>query len=139
MSTALDIALVRLMQEEGFRASPYRDQRGVLTVGYGFNLEVPWDRELCNVILNWHVQKTDKLLRGYYWYVALDDVRKSVIIDVAFNVGLSGLLHFPKMIAALTAKDWSTAAQELLDSDAARLNKVRYLVLSEILKTGVPK
>jgi len=139
MSTALDIVYVRLMQEEGFRARKYRDQKGIETIGYGFNLEVPWSRELCNVILNWWVNDLHKSLSRFYWYAALDEIRRSVIIDVAYNLGIDSLLHFPKMIAAIVAKDWSTAAEELLDSDAARLNKARYLVLAEILKTGVPK
>jgi len=127
------------MQEEGFRARKYRDQLGVETIGYGFNLEVPWARELCDVILNWWVQDLHKSLSRFYWYNGLDEIRRSVIIDVAFNIGVESLLHFPKMISALVAKDWSTASQELLDSDAARLNKVRYTVLAEVLKTGVPK
>jgi len=127
------------MQEEGFRARKYRDQLGVETIGYGFNLEIPWSRELCNVILNWWVQDLNKSLSKFYWYVALDEVRKSVILDVAYNLGVEKLLHFPKMLAAIVAKDWETASKELLDSDAARLNKARYLVLADILKTGVLK
>ena len=139
MSAVVDIATQMLMNDEGFRASSYRDSRGILTIGYGFNLEVPWSRDLCTVILGWHVQDKDRALSAYYWYSPLDDVRKSVVIDVAFNVGLDGLLHFPKMIAALAAKDWNTASAQLLDSDAARLNTVRYARLADILKTGVPK
>ena len=30
--------VTRLQAEEGYRATPYRDTRGVLTVGYGTNL-----------------------------------------------------------------------------------------------------
>lgn len=134
----LDIATVRLMGDEGWRELPYKDSVGVMTYGYGFNLQQPLPKPLGNVMLNWWVQDLDKKLAGYYWYPPLDDLRKSVMIDVAYNVGLQGLLHFPKMISALSRKDWVEAAKELLDSDAARLNVARYKRLAAVIEKGVP-
>jgi lysozyme len=135
---AADLIYPRLCVEEGFRATPYKDSRGILTVGYGFNLQIPWSRELCGVILNWHIVNIDKQLSVYYWYGLLDEVRKSVMIDVAYNVGIEGLLHFPKMISALVIKSWDVAADELMDSDAAKTSPKRYAILAKILRTGYP-
>ena len=66
----------------------------------------------------------------------LDDARASVLLDPAFNLGINGLLHFPKMLAALAAGDWKTAHDELLDSDAARELPSRYNALAQILLNG---
>ena len=41
--SVIDIVVERLKLEEGLRLEAYRDSGGVLTIGYGFNLEVPMD------------------------------------------------------------------------------------------------
>jgi GH24 family phage-related lysozyme (muramidase) len=46
-------------------------------------------------------------------YDALPDPVKMVLLDMAYNLGLGGLFHgYPKMIAAIEAKDWALAAEQ---------------------------
>jgi lysozyme len=135
--TASDLATARLVTEEGFRANAYHDAVGKLTIGYGFCIDEGISEPAARALLLAQVQERVAALDTYWWYQPLDEVRKSVIIDVSFNVGLAGLLHFPKMIAALGASNWQAAHDELLDSDAARLNVARYQKLATILLTGV--
>ena len=45
-----------------------------------------------------------------------DAVRTEVILNMAFNLGLTRLQKFKKMIAALRIRDYETAAIEMKDS-----------------------
>ena len=135
---AVDLAVQRLKLEEGFRSKVYRDTVGKQTIGYGLNLDAGISERLASFILSFLVREIEEQLLTYRWYSGLDDVRRAVILDVAFNCGVDGLLHFPKMISALLAKNWTAASQELLDSDAARLNSSRYRALSQALLKGQP-
>ena len=60
-----------------------------------------------------------KLVR-YVWFTALDEVRQAVVVMMAYEMGLEGLLHFPHMLSALTQKNWLAAKQQGLDSEWAR-------------------
>lgn len=125
------------MTEEGFRANIYQDTKGNRTIGYGCNLEPGWSKGLAGSVLGYQVQEVWQALTTYWWWSSLDDARASVLIDIGFNDGVSSLLHFPKMLAAVGAKDWQGAHDELLNSDAARELPARYGVLAQILLTGV--
>lgn len=142
---AVDLVVARLTTEEGYRQYPYNDATGArvsclpggnLSWLIGVNLETAGSLELARVILAFFLAKLTADLASFWWYHALDDVRLSVVLDVAYNTGENGLLHFPKMLAAIGAKDWQTAAAELLNSDAARQLPARYQRLSVILLNG---
>jgi lysozyme len=75
-------------------------------------------------------------LNQYTWYRGCDPVRQSVLIDLAFNDGINGLLHFVHMIAAISRADWQNARAELLNSKAASENLSRYQSLAKLLLEG---
>jgi len=138
----------RLVGEEEYRQFPYNDATGKrvtckpdgnLSWLIGINLETAGSIELAELVVSHFLEKLDKDFSTVWWYPNLDDIRLSVVLDVAFNAGEGGLLHFPKMLAACGAKDWATAKAELLDSAAARNPRLkhRYEILAEILSTGV--
>lgn len=135
---ATELAVARLSTEEGFSARAYRDTVGRLTIGYGFNIDAGISQSAAVALLTSQVTDVWAQLSVCWWWASLDDVRASAVIDVAFNVGVAGLLHFPRMLSAIGAKDWVTAKMELLDSDAARQLPSRYNVLAQILLTGDP-
>jgi lysozyme len=134
--TAVDTAVARLATEEGFRAKAYHDTKGNLTIGYGFSIGAGITQIAARALLEAQTQEFATALGRYSWFVGLDDTRASVLIDLAFNDGLAGLLHFPKMIAAIGARNWQAAHDELLDSEAARELPTRYSALAKILLNG---
>ena len=57
---------------------------------------------------------------------ALPTEAQEVIVQVIFNLGLGGFSKFRKCILAMRNHDWRRAAEELLDSKAARQTGTRY-------------
>lgn len=143
--SAVDLALTRLTSEEGKRKFAYNDAtgktvtcrpQGNLSIGIGVNLETGLDDAEIDFLLRHRLESGAAQLTGYWWTTGLDDARYSVVLDIAYNAGLAGLLHFPKMLAAIGKKDWQTAHDELLNSDAAHMLPARYNALAQILLTG---
>ena len=46
----------------------------------------------------------------------LDPTRQDVLINMAYNLGLDGLLKFKKMLAAVKSGQYEKAAEEMLNS-----------------------
>jgi lysozyme len=135
--SVIDITVARLKTEEGFRSTAYRDTLGKLTIGYGFCIDAGITKYAAETLLTAQAAECNTELLAYSWYTGLDEVRASVLVDMGFNLGLNGLLHFPKMIAAIGDKNWQVAHDELLNSLAAREDPARYKVLAQLLLTGV--
>ena len=70
------------------------------------------------------------------WYEELDQIRKEAILNMAFNMGVYGLMGFKKMIQALKEKDYDRAAVESLDSKWAMQVGPRAKELALQIKTG---
>jgi lysozyme len=132
--SAVDIALPRIKEEEGYRGRMYTDTEGNASLGYGLNISAGMSEYAASALLTAQLQEIDHSLNAYSWYGSLDAIRQSVLLDIAFNAGVNGLLKFPKMLAALAAKDWGTAANECRVTNPELAG--RYQRLSRILLTG---
>lgn len=115
MST-IDIALPRVQTNEGFRARKYTDTRGHITIGYGFNIDAGISRAAAAALLQAQLTELDSLLSEYSWYEDASEVRRSVLLELAFNMGLAGLLGFHKMLQAASGQDWMSAGMQLRQS-----------------------
>jgi lysozyme len=116
-SRFIDLTVEDLKVDEGFRSRPYKCTKGVWTFGYGFTYITKDEAE---AILRMRVEKLNHKLLNEDWYQQLDEVRRSAIVNMAFNLGFAGLRKFKKMIWALTFRFWNAAHQEALDSKWAR-------------------
>ncbi len=132
--TAVDIALPRLETEEGFRALPYRDTKGLETIGYGFCIQAGISKYAAAALLKAQVEEAHASLLKLPWYAALDPVRQSVCLDIDINGGEGGLLGFPHMIAALSRQDWASAATECHVENPELTG--RYQKLAQLLLIG---
>lgn len=134
--SAVDVAVPRLQVEEGFRSLPYTDTEGHTTIGYGFNVDAGISKITASALLRAQATELHQQLLQLPWYAALDDVRQSACLDIAFNSGLHGLLGFPSMIAALQRQDWASAQTECHVQNPELSG--RYEKLGLILLTGMP-
>ena len=135
--SAIDIAEKRAEPSEGFRPHKYVDTKGKETIAIGFNIDAGISLRAARTLFREQLAERADALAGFWWAKGLDDARMSVVIEIAFNAGTAGLLNYPKMLAAIGAKNWQAAHDECLDSDAARELPTRYNPLAKILLTGV--
>lgn len=113
----LQDAVSMLKRHEGFRHVPYRDSRGVWSIGYGFALTGGLTEHEATLILESRVKKLRRRLPISigFWH-DLSIARQEVLVCMAYNLGVSGLLKFKKMLTALQIHDYKQAAAEMLDS-----------------------
>lgn len=129
--------LDQLRRDEGERKFPYVDTVGKTTIGVGRNLS---DKGLSlaeiDFLLQNDVDEVEKSLTQFSWYTDLDDVRQAAVANMCFNLGLHGLLGFPSAIHFLSVKDYDSAAEQIMDSLAARQLPARYGRIAEQIRTG---
>jgi lysozyme len=127
-----------MKQSEGFRSKVYRCPAGKLTIGYGLNLE---DRGVTEVQAEYLmidvIRDVESNLRGNisFWN-DLDKTRQEVLIDMAYNMGVAGLMQFRKTLAHIANRDYENASEEMLRSRWASQVGNRATKLSNVMKTG---
>ena len=130
--------LINLIKfHEGFSPFPYNDV-GYLSIGYGHNLSTsPLSRHIAEMMLYDDLDRTRNECRGFIQcFDSLDDVRKVVILDMCYNLGIRKLLRFVRMLEALSKGDYNKCADEMLDSDWSKQVKERAVRLSVMMRTG---
>ena len=108
MSGFLDKLKDQIRLHEGVEKKVYLDTEGIETIGVGRNLR---DRGLSEDEIDLLLDNDiaiceEELLNNFEWYAELDEVRKRVLIDMAFNLGMPKLKQFAKMLDAIENKDW---------------------------------
>ncbi len=133
----MDELLEQIKRHEGLRLKPYRCPSGKLSIGYGRNLEDSGiSLEEAELMLRNDISSLRNVLRHYSWWESLDDVRKDAIVNMAYNLGVIGLLKFKRMIFALKKNDYDTAAIEMMNSKWAEQVGDRAKELSNQIRTG---
>jgi lysozyme len=128
----------QLIQHEGLRLKPYRCSAGKLTIGVGRNIDdVGITEEEAMVLLGNDISRViaelDQNIPAFY---GLNEIRKRVLVDMGFNLGINRLIKFRRMLAALEASDWNQAAVEMMDSRWARQVGKRAERLKLMMETG---
>ncbi len=135
----LQTAKALLLKHEGLRLKPYQCTAGKLTIGVGRNLESRGitESEAMHLLANDIMQTYRELGEKLPWFRTLDDTRQLALVDMAFNLGVDGLLRFKRMLAYLHVKDYAKAAAEALDSLWAKQVGARALTIADMISTGV--
>lgn len=130
--------VARIKKNEGLRFQPYRCSSGALTIGYGHNLDARGiSKEVAELLLKQDLEIAEKQVKNaFIWWPKLDDARMGVLVEMCYNLGLSGLIGFKKMLSAVEAGDYKRAAKEMLDSKWAFQVKGRAIELAKIMETG---
>ena len=126
-----------LIEHEGMSLKPYKCPNGKITIGVGRNLESNGlSLDECNYLLENDIARCRRELDVYWWFVILNENRKNALLNMCFNLGLTKLLTFKKMIVALEKKNYDRAAIEALDSRWAKQVKGRAVDIAEVIKEG---
>jgi lysozyme len=127
-----------LKLHEGVRLKPYTDTVGKLTLGIGRNLD---DRgitlEEAEYLLSNDISDAWlQLVSHLPFFSKLDTVRQAVLVDMAFNLGLAGLMSFSKALLAIKEGRFDVAAGELLNSKWSAQVGRRSHRLAEMMRSG---
>jgi lysozyme len=131
----------QLVEHEGFRSSAYIDTRGYITIGYGRMIDrraeggITMDEGI-HLLRNDIAKTVAALYQSFRWFGDLDEIRKRVLIDMAFNMGIAKLLRFRETLAAIERKDWAQAAEGIRSSLYARQVGNRAERLARMMETG---
>lgn len=129
----------RLIKHEGLMLKPYKCPAGKITIGVGRNLEDRGitEEEAMILLQNDILACRKECYASFIWYGELDEVRQGVILEMCFNLGISRLKGFKKMLKACELKNYTLASQEMLSSLWARQVGNRAKKLADILRKGV--
>lgn len=130
----------QIKRYEGLSLYPYKCTSGKITIGWGRNLEdngvsIDEAERMLENDLSTCVSELERFLYSDT-YKALDKVRKGALVNLCYNIGLTSLVGFKKMWAALTIHDYQTAAEELIDSRYANQVPNRAKELADQIRTG---
>lgn len=132
-------ALTLIKRHEKCVLHAYKDSRGVWTIGWGTNLQVlVIDQVLADKWRDKKMIDNATALQRITAYAALDGVRQGAIQDMAYQLGLGGLLGFHDMWDALAVGNWQAVHDAALDSPWARYETpARAREIALILLTGI--
>ena len=127
-----------LIVDEGCELKPYKDSVGKLTIGIGRNLDDVGIRlsEAKVMLQNDAMDSLAKCMSFIPFFRELDQARQCVLLDMAFNLGIQGLLKFKKMLQAVKDGDYQLAALEMFDSRWHIQVGKRADRLEEMMRTG---
>jgi lysozyme len=118
----------QLKRDEGLRLDAYRDSLGVLTVGYGHNVQArpvagvekegdTISEGMAYALLTDDLARTMQALdEALPWVDTIDDARKAVLYNMAFNLGVRGLLKWRNTLMAVREGRYNDAADAMMQS-----------------------
>lgn len=113
---------------EGFRDHIYKDSLGKPTVGYGFLVAAlspdelklnggkiePMNKEVAEKILNLKVARLKKrLFQCLPWLQSKPQNVQDTLIEMAYQLGLAGLMGFRHTLSCIEAGDYAQATKNL--------------------------
>ena len=135
----------QLAEHEGFKPFAYQDSLGYWSIGYGRLIDEAKGggistSEALYLLRNDIVRHSAELVHALPWVVTLDETRRNVLTDMAFNMGMHTLLQFRNTLAAVKRGDWKAAAAGMRNSLWADQVGNRAKRLARAMETGtMPK
>ena len=131
----------KIKKHEGFVEHIYDDSLGNPTIGYGFAIkDLILDEDIAEEIL---VRKLERLKdnanRRFNWLRDMPFDVQEVVLNMCYQLGITGFSKFRKAISAMQENDWEEAADEMLDSLWAKQTPNRAKELSDIVRNQSAK
>lgn len=129
----------QLLRDEGFVPHAYKDSLGYLTIGVGRLIDknkgggITKDEAL--YLLQNDIAKVNAQLRARLpWTDKLSEARRGVLLNMAFQLGIAGLLGFKNTLSMIERGEYSKAADGMLQSLWAKQTPARAKRLSEQMR-----
>ena len=132
----------QLKRDEGEVLQAYQDSLGYWTIGIGILIDkakggglLPEESEfIFNNRLRIISEQLDKRIP---WIVKLDPARRGVLVNMAFQMGVDGLMGFRNTLATIEKGNYRLGAEQMLQSLWARQTPARANRLSIQMASGV--
>jgi lysozyme len=131
----------QLIRDEGVVRHAYEDNLGFITIGVGRLIDARRGgglslAEIDYLLTNDIGEKTAQVLEALPWATDLNEPRFAVLVNMAFQMGIRGLLGFSGMLAAVKAGDYKAAAEHMLDSKWEMQTPTRAHRLADQMESG---
>lgn len=131
----------QIKQDEGLVLHAYQDHLGFWTLGYGRLIDKRKggkisEDEALYLLKNDISERVDVLSKQISFWNKLDDVRKAVLLNMSFQLGVAGLMKFKTTLAFIEAGDYENAAANMLKSKWASQTPNRAKRLAVQMRTG---
>ena len=129
--------LESIKHHEGFVEHVYDDSLGIPTIGYGFAIkDLILEEDLCDEILLRKLHILGRSVMGKFpFFDSLPSECKSVLMEMCYQLGVTGVSKFKKALKAMEDGDWDKAADEMLDSKWAKQTPNRAKEMSDIIRS----
>lgn len=131
----------QLLQHEGFVPHAYKDSLGYLTIGIGRMVDprkggqITKDEALY-LLKNDMERHANELDQHIPWWRKLDGVRQRVLLDMAFNLGTTGLLRWKTFLGQVASRNYEAASRNMATTLWAKQVKGRAVRLTEMMRSG---
>lgn len=129
--------LESIKHHEGFVEHVYDDSLGIPTIGYGFAIkDLVLEEDLCDEILLRKLRILGRSVMGKFpFFDSLPSDCKDVLMEMCYQLGVTGVSKFKKALKAMEDGDWEKAADEMLDSKWAKQTPNRAKEMSNIIRS----
>ena len=132
----------QLITDEGIKPQVYQDSLGLWTIGIGRLVDerVPGcglrADEIEYLFKNDLDDRLVALSARLPWLASLDEARQGVLLNMSFQLGVSGLLKFSNTLSLIQQKRFTEAATAMLQSKWAKQTPKRAARLAKQMLTG---
>lgn len=119
----------------------YNDHLGFVTIGVGRLIDkqkgggITHD-EAQYLLNNDIATRVEALQAKLPWFDSLSDVRKAVLLNMSFQLGIAGLLGFGRTLEMVKMGDYASAAENMLESKWAQQTPNRANELAKQMGTN---
>ena len=124
-----------IIKNEGYVGIVYKDSLGIDTIGYGFAIkDLELDKDICDIILERKLKDLESRIKlKFGWYPFMPKTIQDVVMEMCYQLGVTGFSKFVKTITYLKDKDFKNASIEMLDSKWAKQTPNRAKKMSKIV------
>lgn len=138
---AIDNIRDQLKRDEGTVLYAYADSLGYQTIGTGRLIDKRRgggiSQDEADYLLDNDIrQKRAQVIARWPWVAMLDVVRASVLVNMAFQMGVDRLATFTNTLGLIKAGNYSAAATNMLASKWAQQTPARAQRLAKQMTTG---
>lgn len=132
----------QLRGDEGERPCVYPDHLGYMTIGVGRLVDARKPgaglrpSEMAFMLNNDIDDRIEALTRKLPWFQDLDDARRGVLLNMAFQLGTDGLLKFVNTLKLIEDGKYDLAAHAMLQSLWAKQTPERAARMAQQMLSG---